>query len=156
MPKEYLYHGSQMDLKPNKDLLKPRSCKLVNNEPVVFATNKLWLSIFFIAKASDSDISCGYISEYPCIVEQYPGALDKFLKGVSGFVYCVNASDFKTDSRLGMVRHEFISKKPVKILKKMRIPDIYKALKGTEVNIITFDDNIKMIYKFIKNKNKNK
>lgn len=153
MQSKYFYHGSLIDLDINIDKLEPRPSKVINPESAVFATNTLWLSIFFIAHAADCDIESGFISGKPYILEQYPGAFDKILKGKQGYIYYLSPDNFESDPRLGLQKYEFISKKPEKILKKEKINDIYQALTKTEVNMITFDDKMKSIHHYTKIKN---
>lgn len=141
-----LYHGS-----PTKfDVLIPHPRSIVDNEEVVFATNTKWLSIVFIAKATDADIEIGFINNKPYILEQYPGAFDKFLVGKHGYIYHVDPKGFEKDKRLGMYNHEFISHDKTNILSTEEINDIYEALKKTEVNIIDFDTKAKLIESVLK------
>lgn len=144
-----LYHGSSKDL----DILKPMASKVIDGEAAVFATNAKFLAIIFIASnATDSDIDIGFIHDVPYILEQWPGAFDKFLKGRAGYLYYVNAENFHSDKRLGMHNHEFISNNDEKILKKERIEDIYEALLKTDVNIVDYDSKMECIYNCITNK----
>jgi hypothetical protein len=93
----------------------------------VFATNEKWISVVFIPQWSDNDFEFGFIYGVPYIMEQYHGAFDK-LK-VKGFIYCLDPKHFKSDERLGMKNHEFISKDKVKILKVLEITNVYNYLK---------------------------
>jgi hypothetical protein len=114
--------------------------KVIDNEPAVFATNKLWLALLFIAHAKDADFESGFYNKQPYILEQYPGAINKFLKNKNGYIYYLNKDNFYSDDRLGLQGNEFISANEEKIVKTIEIPDVYDALKKTEVNIISFDD----------------
>ncbi len=137
----YYYHGSKEKL----PYLEPRPSRVIDNELAVFATNKLWLAIIFIAGATDYDIELGFINDKPYILEQNPGAFDKLLKGVSGYVYFLSKKNFRSDKRLGLQKHEFISRQKEKIIKTKYIPNLYDALKKSETNLITFDDKMKCI-----------
>ncbi len=141
--KKWFYHGS-----PNKlNILEPQSknTAVIEGEGAVFATNTKWLGIFFIASgATDSDIELGFIDGMPYILEQYDGAFDKFLKGKSGYLHYVDPKYFKSDERLGMPQHEFISYEPVPIMKVEKIDDIYEELEKEVVNILTWEDKQRM------------
>lgn len=149
----YYYHGSPLKL----DILKPMNKKtdVIDNESVVFATNTKWMSIFFMSQdATDCDIELGYINDIPYLLEQYPGAYDKFLKGKSGYLHYVDAKYFKSDQRLGMPNHEFISDQEVQILKVKKIDDIYDALQKEHVHMLTWTDKETMIATELEKRNK--
>lgn len=143
--KKFYYHGSPTKL----EKLEPRPSFVINNESAVFATDKRYLALVFIAKANDQDIELGFINNKPYILEQYPGAFDKFLKKKSGYIYYLDPKQFKQDKRLGMYNHEFISYNPVNILKTEKIKDIYEELVKSELNIVTFDMKVECIDKII-------
>lgn len=141
----YYFHGSNQKL----EKLIPMPSKVVDNESVVFATSQLWLALVFIPKHTDADIDLGYYDSHPYIMEQYPDAFS-LLKNKKGFIYLLNKNNFKSDDRLGMQQHEFISKKEENIIKVIKIDDVFKALQNTNVNIITFDQkmtSIKSVFK---------
>lgn len=138
---KYYYHGSKQKI----DVLLPKPSKVVNMEKVVFATDTIWLSIFFISDARDADIELGFVKGKPYILEQYEGAFDKYLKNVSGYIYYLDKSSFDTDSRLGLQNHEFISKTKVSIVKTVKVNNLYKQLKKYNVNMVSFDKKIKCI-----------
>src|SRR5205809_7660933 len=87
---KFLYHGSKTDLDSDSDLLVPSESKIINNEKAVFAIDKKYWAIFFMARAGDCNIESGFISGKPYILEQWPGAFDKYLKGQSGYIYYVS------------------------------------------------------------------
>lgn len=146
------YHGSQNII---TDYLNPYPSDIIDNEPAVFATNTKWLSILFISDARHN-IESGFINNKPYILEQHSGAFDKYLKNESGYIYYVDSKKFKSNKRLGLQGYEFISSKPVKIIKNEFVPDLFEALKKTKVNIFTFDDKINCIDKLIDSRNRNK
>lgn len=135
-------------------MLEPRSVKVIDGESAVFATNTRWLAILFIASdATNVDIQSGFIGGIPYILEQYPGAFNKFLKGRSGYLHYVNSKYFKKDKRLGMYNHEFISYNKVPVLKIIKIQDIYEELKKENVNILSFQDYEEMLFNKLNKKN---
>ena len=147
---KYFYHGSPKKIK----ILKSFPSKVVNNDKVVFATNTKWLALFFMASnAKDSDIELGFIKGIPYILEQYEGAFDKFLKGKKGYLHYVNSKHFKSDKRVGMPNHEFISYKSVKVEKVEKINDIFKALEKEEVRLLYWKDKEKMLLNILRKKN---
>lgn len=138
---KYYYHGSPTEF----TVLKPMPSGVINDESAVFATNTKWLAIFFIAKAKDIDIEAGFYNSKPYILEQYPGAFDNLLKNKSGYVHCLNKHHFRSDKRLGLQQNEFISNDEEKVVKTEKINDLYKSLKKTNVNIISYDEKMKCI-----------
>lgn len=121
------YHGSKKLIKGG--YLTPRKSKIINGEKAVFATNMLYWAIFFISDNKDCDVESGYWNRIPYMLENYPGALNKFFSNISGYIYEVDSKHFHNDKRLGLQEFEFISNNRVKILKRNKIPDILKALK---------------------------
>ena len=148
---KYYYHGSKFDL----DVLEPKPNKILDGESAVFAINSMSFAIFFIAKAGDHNVESGIIDGKPYLIEQYPGAFDKHLKGKSGYLYYVDPSIFQPDPRLGLSRYEFISRDQVPILKKKKIDDVYEALLDSDANIVTFDEKFKCIRNLIRSRVKN-
>lgn len=120
--------------------LMPHSSAVLEGESAVFAANAPWLAIFFIAQARDCDIGCGFINSIPYIMENNVGAFDKMLRGHSGYIYSVDASNFHSDTRLGLQGREFISKTSEVILESKFVPDIFEALVQSGINMIRFDD----------------
>lgn len=142
MPKpKYYYHGSSHDL----TVLKPKSSRVIEGEDAVFATDSSDLAVIFIPKWNDCDLDLGYHHNILYVMEQYPGAFEK-LKNVSGFLYSVDPEQFGTDHRLGMQKHEFISKQPVKIVKTEKISSVYKFLKDSSMNMITYDQKLDAVF----------
>ena len=145
---KYYYHGSQSNI---KDYLKPRPSSAINNEKAVFATNLKWLAVFFGTKHSGNDIQSGFYGDTPYLEEVYPGAFD--LLKVSVYLYYVNEDQFKSDTRCGLQGCEFISKKKVKILKKVKIKNAYTYLKRQkQIKFVTFDIKMKAIDEYFKKK----
>lgn len=142
----YFYHGSSNKLEG--DYLEPRPSKVIEGEEAVFATNEKYVSLVFIPKWSDCDLTFGFHNGKPMLMEVYAGAFD-LLKNVSGYIYYVDPENFKKDKRLGMQGVEFISKKNEKILKKEVIEDVYAELKKSKINFITFGMKMKAIEKYL-------
>lgn len=140
------YHGSSHCIKQG-NYLHPRKAGVIDGEKAVFATNELFWATFFISESNMCDIESGYINNKPYILEQYPGAINKFLAKKKGYIYELDSKDFHDDKRLGLRGHEFISHKKVKVLKVTKILDLLKALKKTKINIITFDMKMEAIDK---------
>ena len=128
-----LYHGSLKKY----DILKPFKSSLINDEPVVFATNKKWIALCFIIKFKDSDIEVGFINDTPYIMELKKNAFDIFK--TKGFIHKVNKKGFKSNKNLGLKGTEFINKSRVKVIDSEEIDDVYMALKNTEVFLIPYD-----------------
>lgn len=131
--KKYYYHGSPYKI--TGDLI-PKPSKVINNEEAVFATNQRWLALVFLSEHTNKDLSFGFLNGEPIIEEMYPGAM-KILKA-SGYIYYVDPTDFTSDSRLGMRGHEFIQKKPVKILKTEYISDAWKELQNLPIKFVYY------------------
>ena len=128
-----LYHGSNKKL----NCLLPSSSKVINGENAVFATNRRWLALCFIAKFEDSDIELGYINGIPYIEELKENAFE--LLKVHGYIYTVSSIGFVSDDRLGIKNMEFIRKIKTNIVETEEIVDVYEALKNTEVYMIPYD-----------------
>lgn len=144
MKNKYLYHGSPFDL----DFLKPHPSNVVNNEKVVFATNKKTFALLFLSKWSGRDFDLSrYGNNLPLsFIELRPGALNETFDGKSGYIYKVDGSLFASDDRLGMKNNEFIAKKRVPIIKKEFVKDILKSLKKRkDIIVIDHDTYSKML-----------
>ncbi len=57
---------------------------------------------------------------------------------------------FHPDPRLGLLNYEFISKQTVKVEKIEKIEDLYKTLKKKNINMVTFETNMKLLLDYIK------
>lgn len=142
---KFYYHGSST----KSDILEPHPSRVIDGEKAVFATNEKWLAVFFIAKTSDIDFELGHINGKPYILEQYHGAYNKLLKGVSGYLHYVDKNQFEGDKRLGMQNREFISKKLVKVIKVEEVNDVYETIKGYNIPMLTFEQKIECIEKLL-------
>jgi hypothetical protein len=135
------YHGTTIDI---KDKLIPRPSKVIDNEKAVFATNNIMLATIFISNFKNQDIDLSKYGGKWFLIEQRPNAFKELLKNKSGIIYHLDSSSFSNDKRLGLQGIEFISKTPVKILKKKVIKDIWKCIlkykRNKELIVMTFDD----------------
>lgn len=134
---KYYYHGSPVDI---SGYLEPRPSPVIDNEKAVFATNKKYIALAFIPKWYDKDINLGFFDRILVMTEQYENAFD--ILNVSGYLYYVDASLFHNDKRLGMQGDEFISKKKVKILKKVYIENVYDKLKKSPIKLVKYKPTI--------------
>ena len=145
---QYYYHGSSNEI--DGDYIEPKLSKVIDDEEAVFATNEKYVALVFIPKWSDCDLEFGHYGDVPHMMEIYPGAFDK-LKNVSGYMYYLDPTNFESDSRLGMKKHEFISKQKEKIIKKEFVEDVWKELEKSEIKLITFDMKMDAIWeKYLK------
>lgn len=139
----YLYHGSNK--KVNGNFLIPHKSALFGGKKIVFATNELWMALYFIMQLHDRGVFVGYHNGIPFILETRPGALKQGIN--KGWIYLVEKKNFKTDKNV-MRRVEFVSKIKAKIIKRIRIVNILKKLKTIKkLRIITFETMMKKIMK---------
>lgn len=136
-----IYHGSSHKLTS----LDPKPSKVIDGENAVFGTDSKPLSAIFIPKWSDCDLDLGYYKGVLYCTEVYHGAFD-ILKGVSGYIYHLDGKQFESDKRLGMINHEFISRKSVKVIKAEKINDVYEYLKKSEIRLITYDQKLQSLW----------
>jgi len=141
MMNNLLYHGSSHKISK----LEPRPSKVIQNEKAVFATDSKDLAVIFIAKWSDCDIDVGYYHNKLYCCEQYPDAFD-LLKKDGGYLYSVKSNDFISDERLGMQKHEFISKKSVEIEDTVVIENVYDYLVRSNMTMIKYEEKMDALY----------
>jgi len=119
----YLYHGSSELI---EETIKVNPSNLLEMKEVVFATQCKWLALLFCAKIKDKDASFGFVNGHPYIEENEKGILEYKMKNKKGYIYIVSKDSFSRDNRLGMINHEFISQKAVKIIETIIIDDVWK------------------------------
>jgi hypothetical protein len=150
------YHGSPILIDKSKDgcrYLETKFSKILGGQKAVFATNSKEMAILFIPKWTDADIDFGTSNGVFYCMEQYPGAF-KLLKK-SGYLYEVPTKPFKSDNRLGIKKHEFISKDKVKIAKYTKIKNAYKELeKSKDVVFISFKAKNEFVRQYIEESKK--
>jgi hypothetical protein len=129
-----LYHGSNFLLTRE---ISPRKSHLLDGEAAVFATNLRWLALVFIPRSTNDDLDIGFWGDEPYVEEMYAGAFN-LLRGMSGYVYTVDAAGFHGDPRLGLVNHELIRDSAVPIAATEFVPDVFEALKKTGVRLTEF------------------
>lgn len=132
--KEYgvLYHGSSEII----EILEPYYSDILDDK-AVFATNKRWLALCFIAKFKDSDIKIGLVNGIPYLEEVKKDAFDIFK--TSGYIYTVSSEGFKSHKKLGLKGSEFIKKTETKIIETEKIDNVYMSLKNTDVYMVPYD-----------------
>jgi len=134
----YYYHGSPYDM----DVIEPKPSELLNNEKVVFATDKKWMAILFAAQWDDKDFEVGsFDGENWYLMEQRENAIMEKLLNKRGYVYAVVAEQFVEDERVGMPGSEFICRKPVEVQFRWKYDSLYKALmqESENVTLITWE-----------------
>ena len=147
---KYFYHGSSIDI--DGEYLEPRPSRVLDGEKAVFATNNIYISLVFIPQWTDNDFDLTHYNDKWYLVEQYPGAFSIF-ENKDGWIYSVDSTNFKSDDRLGMKRTEFISKKKVKIVKRVYIKDVLKILKKkSDIIFVTYDEKLEAIEEYFINK----
>lgn len=142
-----LYHGSTIDI---KDGMVVPNDKVYTK--VVYATNKKWYALLFAQGFSEYSFRIFNDSKHSVskIIERYPGELQKRF-GKPGYIYHVLSKDFKQDSDISKNSYEFFAFKPVKIMKKEYIPDLYKALKDQGecgFEFIHYDEFVEKVDKY--------
>jgi hypothetical protein len=130
----HLFHGTSEPIQGN--YLLPKPSQVLQGEEAVFATNRFDFAVLFIAKWTDRDFEFGIVNGKAYCMEMYPNAFD-ILKKASGVVYLVQEEYFKTDERLGMKNHEFISKQKVPIDSYVKVGNVWEELNS--INLITFE-----------------
>ncbi len=144
----FYFHSSPHKIEGG--VLGPRPSGVINGESAVFAANKKFVSLMFLAKWSDLDLSFGSTGGIWFSIEQYPGAFEKIFKGKTGYVYSVKKEGFTGDPRLGLQGVEFIKKTPAKIEKTEYVPDVWVALQQTPIVFVTFVEHMKLVKSFVK------
>lgn len=144
----FLFHSSPHKIEGG--YLEPRPSGVINGESAVFAANKKFVSLIFLAKWSDLDLSFGSTGGVWFAIEQYPDAFKKAFEGKTGYVYSVKKSGFTGDPRLGLQKTEFIKKSPAKIEKTEYVSDVWVALQQTPIVFVTFAEHMKLVKNYIK------
>ena len=135
MTPTYLYHGSQ---KASLQILRPAASSLFKRK-VVFASADLSFALAMIY-GNDQELAIGYYqdlsnnSQVMYITELQPTKLQ--LLNQSGFVYIVDSGGFKTQAALA--KSEYISFKPVTILKELYFDNILDYLRSSAVYISNY------------------
>ncbi len=101
----------------------------------VYATTNLYLALLFGSYKSNSDLDGIYGitppdengESIPFYKECYKDALKKCFAGISCSIYIVDPTNFEEGKT--SFPGEVVSKKPVKVLKEIKVKDIYKELK---------------------------
>lgn len=138
-----MYHGSPRQL----SVLEARPSGLLDDERVIYGTNRLDIAVFMAAHVSDAHIEFGSVNGKLYALEKYEGAFEKLKK--QGYVYVVSADTFVSDKRLGLKHHEFVSyKKSMGVQKTLLILNIREFLEhddDSKINMITWGTMIESI-----------
>lgn len=145
-----LFHSSPHKIKGR--FLEPRPSGVIGGESAVFAANKKFVSLMFLAKWSDLDFDFGSTGGVWFAIEHYPGAFERVFKNRSGYVYSVKKAGFADDPRLGLRGVELIRKTPVEIEKTEFVPDVWAALQQTPIVFVTFLEYMKLVRAHVKKK----
>ena len=138
-----MWHSSTYNITDTH--LYPHPSAVLNGESAVFAANKKYISMIFLARWSDEDIFFASDDSTWFAIERYPGAFQKIFSNKSGYIYKVDPEGFASDPRLGLQHAEFINRNKVAILKKIYIGDVWAELQKTPIHFITFEEHIFMI-----------
>lgn len=136
-----LYHGS-----PYKhENLVPKESSLLDDESVVYATDVYDMAVLFSAQLSNLHIDCGTVNGKFYVLEKFGGVFEKLKR--PGYIHFVSNESFKTDNRLGMSNHEFISNKIINVQKVTYVANIYRYLKEESkiINLVTWEQMIEQI-----------
>jgi hypothetical protein len=123
--KDYLYHGSSERIYSKID---PMPSKIMDNQKVVFATQKKWLALVFAAPFEKDEIEFGYINDQPYINELKENSIQDRMN-TSGFIYLVKRRVFSKSDKVGMKRHEFINNKQTTIIDTICVDNILDEFK---------------------------
>lgn len=144
---EYLYHGSIIN---GIRQLKAMSTLHNTDRRGVYLTDNYPYSLFYIwdakhNKKQEKHVTAWIKDGIVYYEEQFPDQLSAFYKGVSGYVYCIEADEnfIEVENRKSMWFHAG----EVQITKSLTIPDVYEEiLKYAELGrakIIDFEESSK-------------
>ena len=133
---KYLFHASQ---KSDIDLLEPRagSVRDPNEGPVVFATPSLPYATMFLVNSDDSWTVKGRINKvfYTVISDK-----QRFLQAdKGGTIYTLPSQTFYCDPEKGMGWNEWVSKEPVKPIKRQHYQSGLQAMIDSGVQVYFVD-----------------
>lgn len=131
---KYYYHGSPRRLVSVNTPLIPHESRVVNNEKVVFATDRFAVALTCCQNWRDDDFQQGTVNGKLYFKEMEKGNFKKFYEGKEGYIYVVHRTQFRTDDRL--TRFEFISNQPVRVVKTIFIQNILETLKSADIDLI--------------------
>jgi hypothetical protein len=141
-----LYHGSPTAIAG--DWLEPRPSAVIGGERAVFATDKKYVALAFMAPWRDADLGLGgYGGSDVFFEENAPGAFAEAFGGKSGWLYTVADEGFGGDPRLGMRNREFIRRTPARILTRTFVPDLAKAIRRAGMRVIKFEERMELYRK---------
>lgn len=130
---DVLYHGSP---KSRIRTLKPFPHKAIEGEKAVFSTpDKLLALSMSVPEATDDRIAVGYHGGKFYVDELEPKGFDLYRR--PAHLYHVNPEGFTTDPRL--MPEERLSRKPVPVTKRERVPDVLAALRAASIDMIPYE-----------------
>jgi len=134
-----LYHGSPKNklksIKPQRQTFRDKA------EPaLVFATPSLPLALIFTTNPSDKWAQMG------CFGKQYYIVIknnQKYkIKKSNGSVYILETKNFSCDHHKGMGFDEWFSQEPIKPIKTIFYPTLFKAMIKNKINIYFVNNKI--------------
>ncbi len=117
--------------------LKEMKPRLVNHSKAyVYATTDKIESIIYSVKGGNLNYTniYGYDDNNErCLIERKENALEEIFNQ-EGRYYILEPTDFKKNNSLGVGNNEYVSEKPVKVLKEVTIKNVWEYLKELEKN----------------------
>lgn len=134
----FVYHGSA-----NVDIveLKPRALKIRSDKegPVVFAAPDIGLAAEFIVPTDDTWTSKGLINGIPYVIINGEKRFKDMDRG--GAIYKLPSDSFFYDPKLGMGKHEWISKESVLPLSSTKYKSGLEAMIDNRVQVFFIEDD---------------
>lgn len=118
--------------------------RLVNhNIPYVYATIDKTEAIIYSVKGGNFNYTniYGYDDDKRCLIERKENCLED-IYNTKGRYYILDDTSFKKHNEIGVGDFEYVSTKPVKVLKEVEIPNVWEYLKKQE------RDGILKIYRY--------
>ncbi len=134
-----LYHGSPRNklrnIKPQKQNFRDKK-----EPPLVFATPFLPLAIIFATNILNKWTKIGsFGKQFHMIIEN---SQKSKIKKSNGSVYVLEGKNFSCDPQKGMGFSEWVSKEPIKPIKTIFYPSLFKAMIKNKINIYFVDNKM--------------
>lgn len=100
---------------------------MVDGEEYVFGTPSRWLALVFSARDLSDNLDFGFAGDVPYIAEKCTGAFDALKR--PGYIHVVSAEGFRSDTRLGMARHEFVNPLATAVTECERVDNVLDDLR---------------------------
>jgi len=136
---DVVYHGSQIQ---NLKVVVPEEAGYKNR--YVYASSEIALAAIFINRKPGGSwvATWGFGKNGPFFCERVKGIFDKWYAGQKGSIYVLSKDDFHHEGY--MSSHEWVSEKPVKVVKEIQINDVKQFLldleKQGKIKITYYDD----------------